>query len=326
MVGGCLRAGALAWAAVIALSLGGAAEAASFSVETFTGAVKNGDTIRNPSDGPPISATPVVSSSSSSYATPDSAGRSAALAHASADLGTLKAYATASSVYDPSPPPPVAVTLGSFAYADSLAVYRDSFVLQASGFAAGTVGTITADVLLDGALSSAFDGTRFWSGSSDWAVQIFVNDSFAFYNRRVDGGWDMALSERGDAVGMQSPTFQVVLGQSNDVRMQLRTRAGASTFINSSSPVEPKLSAFTSDFGSTLTWNGIRTLSVGGQQVADFSAISDTSGFDFRAGVGGGGVGPAPVPEPATWAVMIAGFGLSGLALRRRPRAPVARA
>lgn len=30
---------------------------------------------------------------------------------------------------------------------------------------------------------------------------------------------------------------------------------------------------------------------------------------------------PAPVPEPATWAMMIAGFGLAGVALRRRSTA-----
>lgn len=324
MIRKSLRTAVLVCAAVVGAA--GAADAATFSVETFTGAKGTGETIRNPSDGPPASATPVSSSSSSAYATPDGAGRASASASASAGLGTLKGFSTASSVYDPSPPPSGFMTLGSSAYAETQAAYSDSFVLQASGFAIGTVGTITADVLLDGALSSAFDGTLYWNGSADWAVQIFVNDSFAFYNRRVDGGWDIALSERGDAVGMQSPMFQVVVGQPNEVRMQLRTRAGASTFINSSSPVEPKLSAFTSDFASTLTWNGISKLTVDGETVTDFSALSGTSGFDFRKGVGGGGAGPAPIPEPATWAVMIVGFGLTGSTLRRRAKTAVARA
>jgi len=31
----------------------------------------------------------------------------------------------------------------------------------------------------------------------------------------------------------------------------------------------------------------------------------------------------ASVPEPASWALMIAGFGLAGGALRRRRRAPI---
>lgn len=35
---------------------------------------------------------------------------------------------------------------------------------------------------------------------------------------------------------------------------------------------------------------------------------------------------PSPTPEPATWAMMIGGLGLAGMALRRRARAPLAMA
>jgi hypothetical protein len=46
----------------------------------------------------------------------------------------------------------------------------------------------------------------------------------------------------------------------------------------------------------------------------------DDFGITLRTGdiVAGGGVGVGGVPEPATWALMITGFGLTGVGLRRR--------
>lgn len=54
----------------------------------------------------------------------------------------------------------------------------------------------------------------------------------------------------------------------------------------------------------TINWAGILTAP------HDFRAVFD--------------VGVAAIPEPATWAMMIAGFGLAGAAMRRRTRITVA--
>jgi hypothetical protein len=43
-------------------------------------------------------------------------------------------------------------------------------------------------------------------------------------------------------------------------------------------------------------------------------------GYDFNQGLVTGFNDRAAVPEPATWAMMIVGFGLAGAALRRKPR------
>ena len=50
---------------------------------------------------------------------------------------------------------------------------------------------------------------------------------------------------------------------------------------------------------------------------------SFTKSFDYKGGGGGGG-GHGAVPEPASWALMIGGFGLTGVALRRRRAAAAA--
>jgi hypothetical protein len=51
--------------------------------------------------------------------------------------------------------------------------------------------------------------------------------------------------------------------------------------------------------------------------------FTKTFGDVGGGGGGGGGGGNAPVPEPATWALMLAGFGLVGIALRRRDQVRV---
>ena len=52
-----------------------------------------------------------------------------------------------------------------------------------------------------------------------------------------------------------------------------------------------------------------------------WTATGDRLHYSFTFGAGNGGV-----PEPATWAMMIAGFGLAGAAMRRRERSAAAHA
>jgi hypothetical protein len=68
-------------------------------------------------------------------------------------------------------------------------------------------------------------------------------------------------------------------------------------------------------FGSALVHEGdlVTTVTLDAAALEDISAAE---GKDFA--IGGSAMATAPVPEASTWVMMIAGFGLMGVALRRR--------
>ncbi len=70
------------------------------------------------------------------------------------------------------------------------------------------------------------------------------------------------------------------------------------------------------DAGHTLSWGGL----VGATDESGAPirvAISSLSGTDYARAIAAPRL-PGAVPEPATWALMLAGFGLAGAAVRRR--------
>jgi hypothetical protein len=90
------------------------------------------------------------------------------------------------------------------------------------------------------------------------------------------------------------------------------------------------------DFTS-VTFNGVEfnTIATGIQEFRNLlsrSLVAGTNEIRVRGVAGGAGAfsgtisfarGPAQVPEPATWAMLLAGFGVIGASVRRRKRASV---
>jgi PEP-CTERM motif len=70
-------------------------------------------------------------------------------------------------------------------------------------------------------------------------------------------------------------------------------------------------------FGSALVHDGDLVTTV----TLDAAALSDIAAAEGKEfAIGGSAMATAPVPEASTWVMMIAGFGLMGVALRRRLR------
>jgi hypothetical protein len=92
---------------------------------------------------------------------------------------------------------------------------------------------------------------------------------------------------------------------------------------------------FNNQFQVSWGASATKTVDLGAAGLLDLTATAGA--FQYQGGTPGGGGGSpmrttfllrapavAPVPEPASWALMIAGFGLAGAALRQRSKIALA--
>jgi hypothetical protein len=191
--------------------------------------------------------------------------------------------------------------------------YQDSFVVHSGQYADGTVATLTARILIDGAMPVTTDG-GFWSSTQTWSWNFGLAGLAWSEGTSIFGDAINGFSTVGNGFGYRTYTANIVLGQDVSTVMSIYSGISVNAGGYGGSFVEAA-----SDLGHTVTWRGITGLSVGGVEVTDFSALSATSGFDFRRGV----VDTAGVPEPQTWMLLIAGIGMVGAVLRRG-RSPLA--
>lgn len=205
--------------------------------------------------------------------------------------------------------------LGAYAYSDvyrefgggptfigaaGFSQFNDTLTFTIAGATASTITNINIVFELDGA--TALSGTRgagafvtetlyFGDGFAQYALQDLVGDSD--YVRGGDRNW---VSSSWDFSTPGVVRFSGVYALT-----------GASSVIGINNSLLASVNASSlADFASTSHF-----------RLSTPSNVSFTSASGvFLSGLGGGTGGG--VPEPATWALMLAGFGLVGSALRRR--------
>jgi hypothetical protein len=152
------------------------------------------------------------------------------------------------------------------------------------------------------------------------------------YNRPLSGAPPVALSAVGTAVAYQVTAFTVSASGSYTFLMTSLS-TNLDSFLGLHANAFNPLSALTNaivyddDSGpgsdSTFTTN----LLAGTSYFAIATGFANTDAGEYKLDINGpgsvtvGGGGQGAVPEPSTWAMIIAGFGIVGGALRRRRRA-----
>ena len=150
-----------------------------------------------------------------------------------------------------------------------------------------------------------------------WTVGGGGVDYIGSYWIASDGVRSIDLS--GGAPGSVSQTFATIAGRSYAVTFDLSANpdvgAGLKDLLVSAGATSTLYQV--GQAGYPLTWTPTSFL---------FTALGSTSTLTFTSGANNSSWGPAidnvaasivPVPEPATWIMLIAGFGLVGVAARR---------
>lgn len=170
-------------------------------------------------------------------------------------------------------------------------------------FLIGTQTGFTSAVLggLGGGLSSASIRVTVYDGDNR-AGDFDFNDNSLLANGVNFGNFSSVLAEETNSIG--TVVLSTALGFGDD-------RLGTGFFTNTNS----------SDLATFFT-----SLAGGSVQYRLLDVDPGDQFYDFTQGVDGGlatvGTGPtvvqSAVPEPATWAMMIIGFGIAGASLRQR--------
>lgn len=212
-----------------------------------------------------------------------------------------------SAVASASGSPPTGWNASGYSSSFADAVAYDSFIVSAPGLAADAVFTITASLYMTGSVGAM--GFSPPSGGYDalatWQAEVSFENSTMMYvlqERASSSFWDSPSTGAGyggDGFSTLNLTFTVANGQPTRITIAGHVRARA--MAGAGSDAVAGADAW-SDLGHTIGWGGISSvLDDAGNPLDTFTALSETSGFDYRNAY-------AEVPEPSSLALIMVGM------------------
>ena len=182
-----------------------------------------------------------------------------------------------------------------------------------------TVADVSVNLVLDGILNAAADASQGGSaGSSVGAIVSLGSGSFLLqYALNSEGLFTVVHQDLGLTGGVAAPKFKGAF-VSPTVRVALGSPTTFVLYLETGAAGTGSHASALSDFsGSFKLPSGADAFNLpGGVTVNAGDWLVNNRYFDPT-------LVSAGVPEPAGWALMIAGVGLAGSALRRRPRRAV---
>lgn len=208
-------------------------------------------------------------------------------------------------------------------------IFLDSFALNVPGYAPGALFTVTGRVRIEGSSSHTADsllldlgGYRSSGGSRSYAGWESVvtlkrsgatTDLVALYDRGecAKNGSDTSVRCTGGAPGWRSFSFAMP-NQSWSAKVSMSAWASAGAIADIAGIGSASADSVI-DFGRTIAWDGITELrDATGALIADYSATSASSGFDYRNAY------VTAVPEPNAVLLLLAGLAALGWVVQRR--------